>query len=112
MKQINLSRLAMTLGLLLALSACTAGGQTTPSAGPAAPDGTAQTAETAAAPTQSPASVGTLHMVWEGSDIPSASGGQLYEPDSTYLYDPRCLTAVDLQNALQQNRLRPQQLRL
>ena len=101
MKQINLSRLAMTLGLLLALSACTAGGQTTPSAGPAAPDGTAQTAETAAAPTKSPASVGTLHMVWEGSDIPSASGGQLYEPDSTYLYDPRCLTAVDLQTGIQ-----------
>lgn len=98
MKQINLSRLAMMLGLLLALSACTAGGQTTPSA---APDGTAQTAETAATPTQSPASVGTLHMVWEGSDIPSASGGQLYEPDSTYLYDPRCLTAVDLQTGIQ-----------
>lgn len=101
MKGLCLSRLAMTLGLLLALSACTAGRPATPSAGP---DGTAQTpetAETAAVSTESPASVGKLHMVWAGSDTPSASRGQLYETASTYLYDPRCLTAVDLQTGVQ-----------
>lgn len=101
MKRMKLSRLALTLGLLLALSACTVGGQTTSSGSSAGPDGTAETAGMAAAPTESPASVGALHMVWAGSDTPSASHGQLYETASTYLYDPRCLTAVDLKTGVQ-----------
>lgn len=103
MKRFAFPKLALILGGMLALCACTAGGQTTPSAGPASSGGISETAETAqtAAPAESPAAVGPLHMVWAGSDTPSASDGQLYETASTYLYDPRCLTAVDLETGVQ-----------
>lgn len=105
MRRRDVSRLALTLGLLLALCACTGGGRTAPSSspGPAAGD-TAETAGpsgTAADPEEDSAAVGPLHMVWAGSDTPSAAGGQLYQPASTYLYDPRCLTALDLETGVQ-----------
>ena len=94
----------LALGVMLTLCACTG------EAGNASPHSTtlsdtadtAETAGTAASdPTDSPATAGPLHMVWAGSDTPSAAEGQLYETASTYLYDPRCLTAVDLETGVQ-----------
>ena len=105
MKRFVFPKPALTLGLLLALCACTPGGQTNYSADSSEHAKTTETAETAgtaaAAPTESPDAAGALHMVWAGSDTPSASHGQLYETASTYLYDSRCLTAVDLQTGVQ-----------
>ena len=105
MKRFAIPELALPMALLFALCACTAAGSGSAPAQTDAPSSAAgpvtgeDTAQASSGEQEVP--VGSLHMVWAGSDVPSAAGGQLYETASTYLYDPRCLTAVDLETGVQ-----------
>lgn len=105
MKRFAIPKLALPMALLFALCACTAADSGSAPAQTDAPSSAAGpvTGEDAAQASsgEQEVPVGSLHMVWAGDDVPSAAGGQLYETASTYLYDPRCLTAVDLETGVQ-----------